>query len=141
MIIEATRVEARFEISPEFEWPESDKFFARLITPDVSAEVSFHEPRGYAMGLGEFFDDLAENWKGWADKKSWESVEKDVALNAAHDGQGHVTLTVEFRQQFDPPDRDWLVRVPMMFDAGELSVLARTVRKIENLKSPGDSGS
>lgn len=138
LINEATREGARFEISPELDWPDSDKFFAQISTADVKAEVSFHEPARFLLGLGEFFGDLAESWKGWPGNKSWESVEEDVALTAAHDGQGHVTLTVEFRKRFNPPEKAWLVRVPMQFDAGELPALARSVWKYENLKSPGD---
>lgn len=138
LIIEAIREVARFEISPELDWHDSDKFFARISTADVKAEVRFHEPASFLLGLGEFFDDLAESWKGWPGKKSWESVEEDVALTAVHDEQGHITLTVEFRERFNPPGKEWLVRVPMQFDAGELPALAHNVWKYENLKSPGD---
>ena len=69
----------------------------RLRVPglDAGLRVSAH----YAIGfddLVKFFRGLASDWRGWQGERSYESLDHDLRLAAAHDG--HVQLAVRLRE-------------------------------------------
>jgi hypothetical protein len=72
----------------------------------------------YATGFGdllEFFDRLAEDWRGWAGERTFTSLEGDLALTATHDG--HVQLRVTLRQSAIPGG--WTAEAHVRLDPGE----------------------
>jgi hypothetical protein len=76
--------------------------------------------------LDDFFSGLATEWRGWEGIKEWRTYEDGLALLAANDGRGHVTLTVELRQR----SKDgWLVRGNVPLDAGQLERVARELER------------
>src|SRR5437763_290547 len=71
---------------------------ATIDVPGAHAEkrVATH----YATHFDEviaYVTDLAECWRGWNGTRSYLSLERDLALNAVHDGTAHVRLTVTMR--------------------------------------------
>ena len=72
----------------------------------------------YATGfddLLEFFDRLAEDWRGWTGERTFTSLEGDLALTATHDG--HVQLRVTLRQSAIPDG--WTAEAHIRLDPGE----------------------
>jgi len=95
-----------------------------LLTLQASARVGLVQ--GMEPSLTEFFDDLAEHWRGWDDVKVWRAYEGGLALLCSHDGLGHVTITVELHEA---AGIGWFVRAPVPLDAGQLEQVARDVRR------------
>lgn len=135
-MIESSRDSGQLQVAPAEERVDPSYFTARLSAGTLSASVRFYEPRGFLLGLGEFFRDLAEHWVGWPGEKSWESVEGDLSLTASHDRLGHVTLVVELRERFDPPEREWVARAPLTLEAGVLHKLANAAERFEHANLP-----
>lgn len=66
--------------------------------------------------LAGFFTSLVENWRGWSGTRTYESIEHDLLLEAAHTGS-HVELRFTLQ---DPQFHDaWSVRGKLTLDAGE----------------------
>jgi hypothetical protein len=72
------------------------------------------------------FDDLAANWRGWPDTKSWSALEGQLSLDCSHDGLGHISIGVELHPELD--STRWYVRGALVIAAGGLDELARTAR-------------
>ena len=81
-----------------------------------------------STGLGEMFAEMANHWRGWKGKKSWESLEGELHLTAEADRSGHITLTVELR---DGAPAVWTVVLFLIIEAGQLSALAREALAFE----------
>jgi hypothetical protein len=69
-------------------------------------------------GLDDWWQDLADSFRGWEGEKTWESLEHDASLSARHDRTGHVTVRVTLRGPlgYEP---DWGASATFAFDAGE----------------------
>lgn len=83
----------------------------------------------YAQGfddLVEFFRQLAQDWRGWAGERVWESVEGELSIAAAH--RGHVELDVRLREG---PHRRWSARSTLLIEPGE--ELTRGARDLAGL--------
>jgi len=73
--------------------------------------------------LPGFLLDLAANFRGWPGARHWRSLEDQLRIDAAHDGQGHVTLLVRLRRR--PYADDWDLAIPVIVEAGaEMTALA-----------------
>src|SRR3954453_3136179 len=68
-----------------------DYWVATLSCGSLRASLRFYELE--ITGLAEYFEQLDADWRGWAGERRWESLERDVALVATHDGLGTITLT------------------------------------------------
>lgn len=82
--------------------------------------------------LHEFLATLAESWQGWTGARTWRSLERQLELNARHDGWGHVTLGVTLKSyRFAPPNEDWSARTSLVIEAGEqMQQLAADVKAL-----------
>ncbi len=68
--------------------------------------------------LADWWQDLADSFRGWEGEKTWESLEHDASLLARHDGTGHVTVRVTLRGSLGYRP-DWEASATFAFDAGE----------------------
>jgi hypothetical protein len=78
-------------------------------------------------GLAEYFERLAQEWRGWKGECRWASLEDDVELVATHDGLGTIALAVSLRTEAFAQHR-WSARAELLLDAGALDRLAREAR-------------
>ncbi len=131
LLIEAGRGEGVLEIAAAVDHRDPAYFTARLSVEDLEASVRFYEPRGFLLGLGDYFASVEQDWRGWKGEKTWESVEGELSLTAIHDGLGHITLTAELRNRFNPPSRQWLARGALSLEAGALGPLAQAAARFE----------
>jgi hypothetical protein len=111
---------------------------ARIVAPGLDASRDAYEYGGYGA-LAEFFDAMADSWRGWSGERSFASLEGDLDMTAAHDGR-HVEISVRLRQ-FEPGD--WSVSAKITIDPGEdLAAAARSVRELvgrfDPTRSPHD---
>ncbi len=85
----------------------------------------------YASGfadLADYFERLAQDWKGWRGSREWRSLEGELQISAVHDG--HIRLELELRGPFP---QDWLVRCEIALEPGEqLSAAATDLRAFAN---------
>jgi len=91
----------------------------------------FWQDDGYALGtgpyndgpgLGGFFSDLAEHWRGWEGERSWGDIEGLIRIDATHDGRGHISLHFDLQKSLDG---EWRTQGTLPVEAGQLDALAR----------------
>jgi hypothetical protein len=70
-----------------------------------------------------FFDDLAQNWRGWRSAKEWESYEGDFQLRATTDGRGHVFLLARLAAGLS--EDCWSAQAMLVVEAGQLEACAK----------------
>jgi hypothetical protein len=102
-------------------WLES--FRVSLASPGFSATARIENPP-YGRPPSDLFEDLAQNWKGWAGEKKWRSMEDELTLIAVRDSVGHIFLTAKIHSNEIPAV--WSAKATVMIDAGQLEQISRT---------------
>jgi Family of unknown function (DUF6228) len=73
-----------------------------------------------ATTLSGFVTSLAADWTGWAGVRSWQSMERELTIDARHDRRGYVSLGVMLREPGpDWDDTAWSARAVFVLEAGE----------------------
>lgn len=107
----------------------ADQWRARIECADLTAEAKVYERySGDALRLDAYFNELAEQWRGWDGDIEWEAL--GLRLAARHDGLGHVTLDATLDADHVAAER-WRVRASLTVDAGTLDWLAREARVLD----------
>jgi len=98
---------------------------AALRGPGLSVSVNAYDDR--FGDLAQFFQALADSWRGWPGERTFSSLEGEFELTARHDG--HVRLGVRLgRMDGQGP---WTVNAEVMVDPGEdIASAARDVRAL-----------
>ena len=73
------------------------------------------------------FDEMARDWMGWQGTKTWAALDDELRIEATEDLTGHISLVVTMRDHSDPAN--WLLKATLELEAGQLSDLAKAVRK------------
>lgn len=108
-----------FTITNKFE--EGIDFNVRVDTPFFSGTAP--SSTFMAAPLAAWFQDMADDWKGWKGEKKWGDLESRVLLTATSDSTGHIKMKVTLMG----PDYDSELGVNIMFEAGQLEGVARDV--------------
>jgi hypothetical protein len=96
----------------------------RLDGLSASIVVANHPDSGF-RNLVEFFQRLADDWRGWPDIRSWKSEERNLQIDARH--VGHVQLTITARRY----TASWRASGELRIQAGEqLAQIARDVAEL-----------
>jgi hypothetical protein len=73
-----------------------------------------------ATTLSGFTESLAADWQGWDGIRTWQSMERELTIDARHDGRGYVSLGVTLRAPGpDWDDTAWSARTVFVLEAGE----------------------
>lgn len=88
----------------------------------------------YATGfedLAEFFEGIADDWRGWTGERDWRSVEGDLTIMARHE-YGHVQLRVGVRDARPGwGNHGWTASADLTIEPGEqLTRIAMDVRAL-----------
>ena len=94
---------------------------AKFDAPGINAATEVYLLGG-CDGLGEFWRELAEDWRGWRGVRSWGSLEGDLQLSATSDRLGHVPVEVRLRE--GAPYR-WQMNGILELEAGRLEHIAK----------------
>lgn len=78
----------------------------------------------FDSNLVRFFEDLAENWKGFDGEKEWSSLEGEFCLNCTSDNLGHFALEVTLRNNEDTQ----CARKTIYIESGQLENISLEVR-------------
>jgi hypothetical protein len=81
----------------------------------------------YGPDLACLFDEIAADWRGWNELKTWQSIEGELKIRCGNDRRGHITIEVELRSGHD--DLDWSVQSAVVAEAGRLDEIARRARE------------
>ena len=110
----------------EFHAHDGDYFIAlvRASGLEAKAPVSSY----LSTGFGEFFAELAREWKGWRGTKQWASLEGELVLRAESDRTGHIGLEVHLH---DGAPARWTVETGFSLEAGQLDRIAAEARTFE----------
>ena len=81
--------------------------------------------------LADFFQKQADDWRGWAETRRWESLEGDLGVEARH-LYGHVQLGVTMRRvRSDWDNHGWTATGDLTIEPGEqLTQIAKGVRSL-----------
>jgi len=105
-------------------WVES--FVVHIVEPGLSATARVDNSR-FIPGPETLFRDLAENWQGWNGEKTWNALERELALSATSDLLGHVTIRVQLQPTAGPDG--WRVFSYAYLEAGQLETLSARASK------------
>jgi len=75
--------------------------------------------------LGDYFQEIAKNWRGWPGAKKWETLENELELSATADKTGHVRLEFFLRPAYT--GYHWELRGALELEAGQLDSIAQEV--------------
>ncbi len=99
---------------------------ATLTSPDLDARADVHgEYLGWG-GLVELFAEMATDWKGWVEPKTWTSGDSRLSLSATADATGHVSLGARLRES--PSHELWQVHAAVDLEAGSLDEVHNQVK-------------
>jgi uncharacterized protein DUF6228 len=82
---------------------------------------------GSEVPLGEFFDSLAADWRGWEAERRWEAYEGGLTLDVQNDARGHASISVEL---WEHSQHGWVVRGEVPLDPGQLEDVARGAHRL-----------
>ncbi len=98
-----------------------DNYTLTIHTNDMNASTKVSN-LPYGHDPSDFFEVLAQGWKGWSEKKEGTAMEGEIDLTASHDNKGTIELTIELRSGFNAPC--WNSSIILQIDAGGLQVIA-----------------
>ena len=78
-----------------------------------------------AVDLGDFFRDLALNWKGWEGERHWSTLEGEFAICATSDHLGHIRLAFTLSQPYTGLELQ--LKGALELEAGTLDSVAKQV--------------
>ena len=85
-----------------------DSFVARLVADGVDASRAVFMFRHEWKTLVGFFEDLASAWEGLEGERSYQSIERDLAITVTQDVLGHNRFVFVLR---DGPTASWSARL------------------------------
>lgn len=104
----------------------TDIGLARLQLKGLKAEKLIYQYASGFENLADYFESLERDWQGWANARTWTSIESDLQIRAEHDG--HIRLAVELRSAQEPL---WSAAAYLTVEAGEqLSLIASQSRQL-----------
>jgi Family of unknown function (DUF6228) len=100
-----------------------------LSLPEGSLTTDVHD---HGRALARFFQELADAWRGFADRKEFGHPEGQFSLSCVHDGHGTVTCDVRLGEG---RHGSWSAKMTMEFDAG--TQLERVASAVESFVAAG----
>jgi hypothetical protein len=96
----------------------------------ASTDIDLDSIRHTVGPIGEFFRELAADWRGWQGERRWGQA--PLILAATHDGLGHVAINVQVATNvYSEPD--WEARATIELEAGRLDHVARQAAELPGL--------
>ena len=102
----------------------SEYFRVTIRSQNMSAFTKVYSFDPFDYGLKKFFEELAENWRGFDDEKEWKSLEGEFTLVCTSDNLGHFAIRSTIRNSLDT----WSVNT-IYVEAGQLEKIADDVIK------------
>ena len=112
---------------PNFTWLRAEACAGEVVR--CSTEVAMGWFPGFGDGtIDEWFQTLADDWRGWDGERRWRSLENGLLIRARHVGN---RVVLRFRLQPDARPPEWQVQVAIPVDPGEdLTSIAREVKAL-----------
>lgn len=107
---------------------ENDYISIKFHSDGVQVEA---RPYLYTDGqyLAQFFQALANDWKGWNGGRTWKSIEGDLQFEAFHNMLSDVNLQVTLKKQNDP-NCEWEFNGALRIDPGKLEFYAKSIKEL-----------
>ncbi|MGI8495548.1 MAG: DUF6228 family protein [Pyrinomonadaceae bacterium] len=104
MIIKCCKNSGELEFSEKeglSQFAGKEYFRATIRSKQLSSFTDVYAFDPFDSNLVRFFEDLAENWKGFDGEKEWSSLEGEFSLTCTSDNLGHFALEVTIRNNED----------------------------------------
>ena len=110
----------------------SSQIQIRVSSPglNASATANLEDWNGGRKALIEYFQDLAQSWRGWTDAKEWRDASATCNLSATHDGKGLVVLRVQLRSLPYQWPGHWTTVVDIPLEPGALDQTASAIAQL-----------
>ena len=83
--------------------------------------------------IQDLLESFVPDWRGWAEERSWHSIDSDLVLHARHDRVGQVVIRVVLRNMRE----DWAMPpIELVIELGHLEQLAADCRAFLDSLSP-----
>ena len=105
---------------------DDDYFMAAIRGPELSVATRVWGYSDTSL-LIDLFASLAADWRGWAESRSWQSIEGEFTVAASFAVCGIVTLDVAIRQA-DGVD-DLRFQAPIFTESGQLDSIAAGAKR------------
>ena len=90
--------------------------------------------------LRDFLMWLEQGWRGWPGARTWTAMEREMTLEATHDGARHVQIAVTLRRAQRAHDPDaWSARIVLTLEAGEQLRELASAAASSSARNPRDS--
>lgn len=132
MIIKCCKSDGELEFSQRkgLQRPEGQEFFrATIRSKNLMSYTDVYIFDPFDSNLVRFFENLAENWKGFDGEKEWSSLEDEFSLNCTSDSLGHFALEVTIRNNEDTR----YARKTIFIESGQLEKIALEARNFFNI--------
>lgn len=98
------------------DWSTTDGETLSVTLSDVGLRAELDVSAGYIgfARLGEFFFQLADDWRGWVGERTYETLEHDLVLRATHRGHVHIDVRLS-----ETTIDGWTASASIVIDAGE----------------------
>jgi hypothetical protein len=106
------------------EWLDPVTYRARLSAEGLSASVPAIHHYGGDF-IGQYFSDLAANWRGWHGERGWRSLEDALEFHASIAMSGAITLRVVLRNN---NRLTWSATYDFSIENGSLDAVAEAAR-------------
>jgi len=84
------------DFHPEYQGADADSFIVSVASGNWRGEI--RASSFMTADLGDFFRELALNWKGWEGERHWSTLEGEFSLCATSDHLGHIRLAFALSQ-------------------------------------------
>ena len=128
MIIKCSKNDGEIEFSEKegLELPAGREYFRVTIrSVHLSAFTNVYIFDPFDTNLVRFFEDLADNWRGFNGEKEWSSLEGEFSLNCTSDNFGHFALEATIRNFEDTR----YARKTIFIESGQLEKIALEARR------------
>lgn len=133
MVIKCCKIDGELEFSEKEDLgrPDgSESFRVTIRSLHLSSFTDVYAFDPFDSNLVRFFEDLAENWKGFDGEKGWSSLEGEFSLSCMSDSLGHFALEVTIRNIEDT----WCARKTIYVESGQLEKIVLEARDFFNIQ-------
>lgn len=102
----------------------SEFYRVTLEATDIKISVKVYAFDPFDKSFWSYFEDLANNWRGWESEKQWSSLEGEFKVSSESDSLGHIRMGFAL-ESFDK----WNAQIIINLDAGQLEDIAQKVKQ------------
>ncbi len=102
----------------------SEFYRVTLEDKDIVASSNVYAWNPFSESCLSYFEDLANNWRGWTGEKQWNSPEGEFNISSESDGLGHIAMKFKLESY-----GSWSAQIILNLDSGQLEEVAQKIKQ------------